>query len=567
MAATEMNQLKAVQKLLRSDEYGYSDSSDVPIPEKNLDVGELLTGMAAELPEAAAAFPPHMEAITSNAVKMPRGEADDADETVKTLEATRNGFWKLWTVWRDTYPEQGRRAAIASDLLERMGRTTNDVDSKRPIHVVCDWYGWGFTFVGLLAEFLDDPASRVLPPGSKLTMWAGSSVAITMVIPFIAPPVAFAGGDSKSVIDVAAATDLQKVHLAAVAGPYLPGKGGGVGMRGLFGLPDGNFPDWFVGTAEGVRTSVLPWFPATAAALDGDGFEKLETTAAGLPESVFGHGFGAGYEKRVTWLNTVGGENENPKADDVAIVAELEAEGTQGKTVVYVGFGHAAYIPLMTLDEKKQPYKEFLKDLMNLGEKFVVAVRVAWAPHGTDLSSVGAQKPTELLKSLTEEWNERVPFLERNKSPSPAKIVLYEDWFPQQALFSSQKLKQSRLIFVTHGGASSISEALRAKIPMVTVPAMLEQAMNARHLCSNGLAVDASAAGFKHGISFNSGHLRLTEKLVLPGSSQSIAAAVITAANDAQKMRGKIDEFAKAMGERSLMSKQLADMLAAPSGA
>eukprot|EP00392_Amoebophrya_sp_AT5.2_P006707 g6719.t1 len=402
-----------------------------------------------------------------------------------------------------------------------------DADSKRPIHVVCDYMALGESIAGLFAEFVDKPAAGVFPPGSRVTLWAGNPVGM-LSIHDISPPAAVAGQDpSKRAVDVAAAADLEKVHFAAVAGPYLPGKSAGTVMRRFFGLPQGEFPDWFLYPAKRIHDSVSPWFPTTAAAIDGPDYEKVVVTArpssraqsrhsqgfrrpsftaSGQPVSVFGSGLGTGYERKVTWLNAVGGDeraqtfSKIPTTDEKGsqIMQELEAEGQKGKTVVYVAFGTFAWVPLKSSDGKREPYAEFLEDLLSLGEDFVVVVRVAFREPETpptDPLPAGHRKPQAMLDVLTEN---RVLHTEKM---SQAKIILYEERFPQPALFASQQLQQSgRLLFVTHCGVSSISEALRARIPMVTVPAKAEQFWNAQMLHSHGLAVDASAAGFKFNI-------------------------------------------------------------------
>jgi len=380
----------------------------------------------------------------------------------------------------------------------------------------------------------------------------------------------------------AAAADVQKVRFAAVAGPYLPGKSAAVLFRGLFGLPEEQrFPKWFSLTPEQTRKFGFPWFPLTAKQLDGPGYEKVVSSGTGnerLPESVFAHGDGSDkkYEKRGTWLNTVSAPGEHDALqtssktvdeDESLIVEQLEreAEGKngKGKTVVYVAFGSFVTIPLTSGDGNQEPYKRFLEDLLSLGEDFVVLVRVPWSFAGAPDSLPVDGMPKAFAKTSNFGKSKKV-FLRDSGGKNQAKIFLYLDTFPQQALFASQRLQESRrLVFVTHGGASSISEALRARIPMVTVPAMIEQATNARLLQSNGLAVDASQAGFDLSISMGA---PFPKTLILSGSFHSIAAAVSRVAEKAEEMRRKVDEFASAMRERSVTPKQLADLLATPSG-
>ncbi len=49
-------------------------------------------------------------------------------------------------------------------------------------------------------------------------------------------------------------------------------------------------------------------------------------------------------------------------------------------------------------------------------------------------------------------------------------------------------LQRARL-FVTHGGANSVHEALYYRVPLVLVPQMFEQEMNARQVVVNGAGI------------------------------------------------------------------------------
>eukprot|EP00392_Amoebophrya_sp_AT5.2_P005459 g5468.t1 len=530
---TEMIQLKPVQELLRSNAgYGYSaDSSDhtrIYLPEKNLNALDLFQELKAlrvaedffAAVEAARLQPPPAPLLR---LKPPLGEKDGAEGILQYLASFQEVYWKMWTRFRDAYPGQvEKRAEICERVLEKMGRTQGDVEAKRPVHVVYDWQSLatadGPAIPGLLAEFLDHPTVTVFPPGSKLTIWSGNPSAMVLMFPFLAPPSAVheGEGDPKSEV-TAAAADLQKVHFAAVAGPYLPGKSAAVLVRGLLGLPEGQpFPKWFSPTPEQTRKSGFPWFPLTAEQLDGTGYEKVVFSGTGnelLPESVFAQGDGSDkkYAKRGTWLNTA----------------------------------------------------RFLEDLLSLGEDFVVLVRVPWWPGVgvPDLLPDEHGMPKSFAKTSNFGKSKKV-FLRDSGEKNQAKVFLYLNTFPQQALFASQRLQESRrLVFVTHGGASSISEALRAKIPMVTVPATQEQAQSARILRSNSVAIDASRAGFDLNISAGSPPQFFLEKQILSGSYHSIAAAVRRVAENAEEMRQKIDEFANAMQKVSVGPKQFADML------
>eukprot|EP00392_Amoebophrya_sp_AT5.2_P006708 g6720.t1 len=63
------------------------------------------------------------EVLAELAGKLPLGRVDGADEIVRVIGLGHTGQWKLWTAFRDVYPEEGERAAIAKKFLEQMGRT------------------------------------------------------------------------------------------------------------------------------------------------------------------------------------------------------------------------------------------------------------------------------------------------------------------------------------------------------------------------------------------------------------------------------------------------------------
>ncbi|CAD7973987.1 unnamed protein product [Amoebophrya sp. A120] len=289
------------------------------------------------------------------------------------VEVSQPALWKFFSAFRAVVPLKEERRGIAQQLLAAWGVPLDEKsprdEARRPIHIVLDVHYPGGAFLGLLAEFLEDPG--VFPAGGKLFGWAGNPYVAAMMSPWMG---------SAATADAAAVADMHKIIFAAPTGPYLPG-GGDVAaiVRSVLSLPgcpsEGEevscpFPDWF--PVDRI-CSALPWFPRDNAALAGGGYERLVAGTAGEPVHSLFAGDDPAFAKRVFWLNSGAPPAGEPEAaTDVAPqVAELEALAVAGagagpttsgaaagagqvvvakppKTLVFVAFGtQVAGVPLV----------------------------------------------------------------------------------------------------------------------------------------------------------------------------------------------------------------------------
>ncbi|CAD7969257.1 unnamed protein product [Amoebophrya sp. A120] len=583
---TELNQLAPVKDALRNF-YGYNDTAEVP--QKNFANIDTLNGLGLPAGSPDGTLVGEFFALFA---RFPLRAADGAtslgEMAAGVIEEFQRVLWKLFSAFRARVPEEKERRRIAQRLLAAWGvpLRKSPQEERRPIHIVSDFLYPGAAFLGLLAEFLED--RRVFPAGGKLFAWVGT--------PFLAVTV-FSWTGSTAAADAAAVADMHKLNFVAPTGPYLPGGGDAAAVvRLLLRLPGGPsegeevsrpFPDWF--PVDRI-CAALPWFPRDNVALAEGGYERLVTGTAGEPVHSLFAGDDQAFAKRVFWLNTGAPPAGAPEAaTDVAPeVAELEALALAGagagpttsgaaagagqvvvakppKTLVLVAFGTFAGVPLVgggNKGERRLPYKEMLKDLLSLGEEYVVAVRVNYPEGQAERENV--QTPAEILAALTEDG-----------TTGRATVKLYEGYFPQKALLGARSARENRLIFVSHGGISSLSEALRARVPTVLMPLQVEQLASDKLMVAHGLGVDASQAGANY-----EGYIgepkAFPQKWVLPAqyatddastSSQTagfakISEAVAAVAARTKVLRENIDAFATEMEKKALAVEDLAEMLA-----
>ncbi|CAD7969146.1 unnamed protein product [Amoebophrya sp. A120] len=595
-ARTELNQLAPVKDALRNF-YGYNDAAEVP--QQNFDNTDTLNGLG--LPAGSPDMAMATEARTLQD-RTPLRAADGATPLGEVVAGCIEGFqrvlWKFFSAFRDRVPEEKERRRIAQRLLAAWGvplrKGKSPLEERRPIHIVVDFLYPGAAFLGLLAEFLEDP--RVFPAGGKLFAWVGTPILAVGALSWTG---------STAAADAAAVADMHKLNFVAPTGPYLPGGGDAAAVvRLLLRLPGGPsegeevsrpFPDWF--PVDRI-CAALPWFPRDNVALAEGGYERLVAggTAGEPVHSIFA-GDDQAFAKRVFWLNTGAPPAGAPEAvTDVAPeVAELEALALAGagagpttsgagaagapgqqvvlakppKTLVFVALGTTGGVPLVgggNKGERRLPYKEMLEDLLSLGEEYVVAVRVAYPGGQAEQEKV--QTPADILAALTE------------NGTGQATVKLYEGHFPQKALLGARSARENRLIFVSHGGISSLSEALRARVPTVLMPQSEEQLANDKLMVAHGLGVDASQAGANYEV-YGAERKAFPQKWALPAqyatddastSSQTagfakLSEAVAAVAARKKVLRENIDAFATEMKKKALAVEELAKMLATPGNA
>ncbi|KAK9892168.1 hypothetical protein WA026_018370, partial [Henosepilachna vigintioctopunctata] len=68
--------------------------------------------------------------------------------------------------------------------------------------------------------------------------------------------------------------------------------------------------------------------------------------------------------------------------------------------------------------------------------------------------------------------------------PGKPKNVILRKWFPQQAILAHPNVK----LFVTQGGLQSSEEAIANAVPLVIIPFLGDQPMNAKILTKHGMA-------------------------------------------------------------------------------
>lgn len=77
--------------------------------------------------------------------------------------------------------------------------------------------------------------------------------------------------------------------------------------------------------------------------------------------------------------------------------------------------------------------------------------------------------------------------------PIKCKNVIVKKWYPQQSILAHPNIKA----FVMQGGLQSLEEAIYYAIPMVVIPFLGDQPINAKKLTSFGLALQLNPVGIK----------------------------------------------------------------------
>jgi len=142
----------------------------------------------------------------------------------------------------------------------------------------------------------------------------------------------------------------------------------------------------------------------------------------------------------------------------------------ESRTLVYVAMGTQVKVSTDGL-------RHMVRDLQTLDpKKYAVVLRIT------------LDKP-EYIEHLNNE-------IQHWKNPESDKVAAVWFWhtsdFPQPALLDSSctLVSSKRLVFITHGGASSLAEAFRARLPVIPLPTAGDQIWNAESIFLQNLGGD-----------------------------------------------------------------------------
>ena len=87
-----------------------------------------------------------------------------------------------------------------------------------------------------------------------------------------------------------------------------------------------------------------------------------------------------------------------------------------------------------------------------------------------------------LKQRVIMKWEDNSKLGKDDLIPSNVKFMT---WLPQQDLLGHPKVR----LFITHGGLNSIQEAVYHKVPLIILPFIVDQPINARKAQSEGFAI------------------------------------------------------------------------------
>ena len=87
-----------------------------------------------------------------------------------------------------------------------------------------------------------------------------------------------------------------------------------------------------------------------------------------------------------------------------------------------------------------------------------------------------------LKQRVIMKWEDNSKLSKDDLIPSNVKFMT---WLPQQDLLGHPKVR----LFITHGGLNSIQEAVYHKVPLIILPFIVDQPINARKAQSEGFAI------------------------------------------------------------------------------
>ncbi|CAD7926631.1 unnamed protein product, partial [Amoebophrya sp. A25] len=541
---TEMNQAEPVKDVLR-EKFG------AIISKKNLGplalgptLQTLLTTQGSyERADMRLVWGEYFEALKklcSAETLSPEEEEKLVSSVANTIQSIREDTWKDFTrlSGRETFPKEVMlkahdqiRSFAADDEADEPNRTT-------PIHVILD--------VVYPAAALAPLILPILPEGSTLKLWSGNHAQTLANLAWLGPPLVssppFAEGRAVESTQhmFSSWEEVRDLEILSVTGAHIPGDyvpfannmlGGSkffarVGTelenRGLV-AKDSNFLPTSEEDAKSYERVIGTPFLGLGSSSKHEG--EQSRTHQTLPLTLFGVPSSKEQPRRVWFLNSLEKKSPDPDqsslSDSIMKSAEDWAERDLLRKVVYVAIGTVAKVPC-SMSEDDSPCKRMIEDLLGLGPQF----RIVWRVN-TELRKKYS-KTTTSCRSYHHDRDEEDRALEEDvnlkvwphgdvdavedgvvdahavkESNKLATIDIAEGGFPQGLFLSSKLAMRGQLIFVSHCGASSVSEAVRNRVPLVSIPATIEQRANAAELVANRLAMDASPAARKYEVHQN----------------------------------------------------------------
>ncbi|KAG5896751.1 hypothetical protein JTB14_031731 [Gonioctena quinquepunctata] len=187
-----------------------------------------------------------------------------------------------------------------------------------------------------------------------------------------------------------------------------------------------------------------------------------------------------------------------PNADRIArkyLGSDLPYLGDIGRNVslIFVNTNPLVYnvrpnIPsVITLGQmhitKPKPLSKDLQDILDKAKNGVVYFSLG---SNVKLSSLSKNNMENIIGAISD-----LPYtvflkVESENSFTLPKNVITRKWFPQQDLLAHPNIK----VFVTQGGLQSLEEALSRGVPMVVMPFIGDQAMNAKKIVKSGIGLE-----------------------------------------------------------------------------
>nr|XP_021191136.2 UDP-glucosyltransferase 2 [Helicoverpa armigera]XP_021191137.2 UDP-glucosyltransferase 2 [Helicoverpa armigera]WRX06273.1 UGT40F2 [Helicoverpa armigera] len=133
------------------------------------------------------------------------------------------------------------------------------------------------------------------------------------------------------------------------------------------------------------------------------------------------------------------------------------------------------------IDEEVKPLPEDLQKIMDSAKHGVI-----YFSMGSNLKS--KDLPDELKQGLLKVFGglkQTVIWKFEENLPNTPKNVHIVQWAPQQSILAHPNL----VLFVTHGGLLSITEAVHFGVPLIAIPVFADQYLNANRIEKKGFAI------------------------------------------------------------------------------
>ncbi|XP_063896799.1 UDP-glucosyltransferase 2-like [Helicoverpa armigera] len=177
------------------------------------------------------------------------------------------------------------------------------------------------------------------------------------------------------------------------------------------------------------------------------------------------------------------------------------------------------------IDDDVKPLPENLKKIFDNAKNGVVYFSLGSNLKSKDLPEDMKQGILKVLGELKQTviWKFEESF------PNTPKNVHIVQWAPQQSILAEPNL----VLFVTHGGFLSVTEAVHFGVPLVVIPVFGDQFMNANLVVKKGIAVQVKLSYTMHN------ELKVAMDTVLGDSKYATNAKALSAAFHDLEMKPK----------------------------